>query len=193
MPFITEELWHAMAEGPRATDLITARWPEIGSDAADPAIAAEMDWVIRLISGIRSARSEVNVSAASRIPALIAGLEPDRGDWLDRHRELILRLARLDSLAPADSLPQSGAIEVLVDAATVALPLEGVIDFAEERARLEKTRARTEKDIRALEGRLANPKFTEKAPPEVVAEARDRLAAEQAAVERIDAALRRLE
>ena len=192
MPFITEELWHAMADGPRASDLIAARWPATGADAADPAIAAEMDWVIGLISGIRSARSEVNVPAAARIPALIAGLEPDRGAWLDRHRDVILRLARLDSLEPADSLPESSAIEVLIDAATAALPLEGVIDFAEERARLEKTRAKAEKDIRALEGRLANPKFTAKAPPDVVAEARDRLATEQAAVARIDAALRRL-
>ena len=191
MPFITEELWHAL-RADRACDLILARWPEADGSLVDDAVQAEIDWLIRLIAEIRSARSEVNVPAGAKIPALVQGLAPERQAWLKAHEALILRLARLESVELIDRVPAEGALQVVVDEATVALPLAGVLDFDEERARLEKAIARAEKEIRGLRGRLANAQFTAKAPPQVVDEARARLAAEEATVEKLEAALARL-
>ena len=191
MPFITEELWHAL-RADRACDLILARWPEADGSLVDDAVQAEIDWLIRLIAEIRSARSEVNVPAGAKIPALVQGLAPERQAWLKAHEALILRLARLESVDLIDRVPAEGALQVVVDEATVALPLAGVLDFDEERARLEKAIARAEKEIRGLRGRLANAQFTAKAPPQVVDEARARLAAEEATVEKLEAALARL-
>ncbi len=191
MPFITEELWHALGAD-RACDLILARWPVADRGLVDDAAEAEIDWLIRLIAGIRSARSEVNVPAGAKVPALVQGLAPERQAWLAAHEALILRLARLDSIARVDAVPAEGALQVVVDEATVALPLAGVLDFDEERARLEKAITRAEKEIRGLEGRLANAQFTAKAPPHVVEEARARLASEEAMVEKLRSALARL-
>ncbi|RMD86474.1 MAG: valine--tRNA ligase, partial [Alphaproteobacteria bacterium] len=191
MPFITEELWHALADD-RESDLILARWPVANASLVDEVADAEIDWLIRLIAGIRSARSEVNVPAGARVPALVADLAPERSVWLERHRDLILRLARLESIACVPSVPAKGALQIVVDEATVALPLASVLDLDEERARLEKAIARAEKEIRGLEGRLANEQFTAKAPPQVVEEARARLVAEREGADRLRAALARL-
>ena len=190
MPYITEELWHALAS--RERDLIVSRWPTVRGDIVDPAAAGEIDWLIRLISEIRSARAEVNVPAGAQIPALVRDLPADKRDWLTRNDELVRRLARLSRIDAVAETPDQGAIEVLVDEATVALPVADVIDFAEERARLEKSLAKAEKEAKGLKGRLANPQFTEKAPAEVVEQARARLAEEQATAEKLRAALARL-
>jgi len=190
MPFITEELWHALAR--RERDLIVSRWPAVRGEVEDAEAHAEIDWLIRLISQIRSARAEVNVPAGAQIPAMIRDLAPNKGGWLARNDELVRRLARLSRIEAADSMPAEGAIEVLVDEATIALAVADVIDFAEERARLEKSLAKAEKEITGLKGRLATPQFTEKAPAEVVEQARTRLAEEQAAADKLRAALKRI-
>ena len=191
MPFLTEELWHAM-KADRSADLILAAWPTVAGDAVDTAASAEMDWVVRLVSEIRSARSEVNVPAGAKIPALLQGGDAATLARLDRHRELILRLARLASIDTTDDTPTTGAIQLVLDEATVVLPVAEVIDLAEERQRLQKAIEKSEKEVKALRGRLGNDKFVAKAPDHVVAEARERLADEQATAEKLKAALERL-
>lgn len=79
-----------------------------------------------------------------------------------------------------------------MDGASFAIPLEGVIDLGEERARLDKAIAKTEKEINALSGRLSNEKFVANAPDEVVAEARNRLEQERDQLEKLKAAKARL-
>ena len=85
----------------------------------------------------------------------------------------ISRLARLESLTVADAVP-AGSAQIVLDETVVALPLAGVIDFAAEKARLNKELDKTSKDIAAIEGRLNNPGFVAKAPPEVIEEAKER-------------------
>ncbi|WP_375689706.1 valine--tRNA ligase [Pseudooceanicola sp. LIPI14-2-Ac024] len=190
MPFITEELWQTT--GTRSEMLIHADWPEYAAaDLADAAADAEMTWVIALIEDIRSARAQVHVPAGLQLPLVTTGLsDTARAAW-DRNETLIKRLARIDSLTEVADFPK-GCITVPSEGATFGIPLEGVIDVAEEQARLEKTLQKLGKEIGGLEGRLKNPKFVESAPEDVVEEAKGNLAARQDEAAQIEAALKRL-
>ncbi|GEQ98248.1 valine--tRNA ligase [Iodidimonas gelatinilytica] len=191
MPFITEELWHALFEGDRA-DLIEARWPVVRADAVDAEADAELTWIVDLISATRSARSEANIPAGAKVSVLVQETREERLSWLARNGDLILRLGRLASITPTEHLPNKGAVQFVMDGASFAIPLEGVIDLGEERARLDKAIAKTEKEINALSGRLSNEKFVANAPDEVVAEARNRLEQESDQLEKLKAAKARL-
>jgi valyl-tRNA synthetase len=172
MPFISEELWQYFApEG--AGLLIGARWPELAPGAADRAAAAEMEWVIAAISAIRAVRAEMNVPAASRTPLLVKDAEPVAAERLARHREHFVRLARVDRIEPAATVP-AGAIQAVVEGATLALPLGGVVDLAREKARLAKEIGRLDAVIAQIDAKLGNPSFVAKAKPEVVEEQRQR-------------------
>ena len=173
MPYITEELWQKTAgdEG-RDTMLVTASWPSyegLGDAGAD----AEMGWVIRLITEIRSVRAEMNVPAGAKIACVLAHPSDESAARAKRWEAEISRLARLESLTVADAVP-AGSAQIVLDETVVALPLAGVIDFAAEKARLNKELDKTSKDIAAIEGRLNNPGFVAKAPPEVIEEAKER-------------------
>ncbi|GER07744.1 hypothetical protein JCM17843_20540 [Kordiimonadales bacterium JCM 17843] len=191
MPFITEELWHALYEGDR-DDLIEARWPVVRADAVDAEADAELTWIVDLISATRSARSEANIPAGAKVSVLVQETREERLLWLARNGDLILRLGRLASITPTEYLPNKGAVQFVMDGASFAIPLEGVIDLGEERARLDKAIAKTEKEINALSGRLSNEKFVANAPDEVVAEARNRLEQERDQLEKLKAAKARL-
>ena len=191
MPFITEELWHALYEGERA-DLIVSKWPVVTAAAEDPAAFFEIDWLVRLIAAIRSARSEAHIPAGTKIPALIQDVNDQKRAWITKYQDLIVRLARLSGLEPVIAVPQKGAVQLVLDDSTIALPLEGVLDLDEERKRLEKALAKLEKDIAALKGRLSNKKFVANAPASVVEEAKIRLQEEEVQSEKVQAALARL-
>jgi valyl-tRNA synthetase len=188
MPFITEELWGKTAA--RSKMLIDAEWPSyagLGDAKAD----AEMDWVIRLISEIRSVRSEMNVNAGAKIPCVIVGAGKEARRRAGAWEAEIMRLARLSSMVFEDVVPTSSA-QIALDEATVALPLEGMIDFAAERARLNKELEKIAKDMAGIDGRLNNPSFVAKAPEEVLVESRERKAELEVMKAKIGEALKRL-
>jgi valyl-tRNA synthetase len=189
MPFITEELWHATGERPY--DLILARWPMADARALDPEAAAEIDWLIRLVSEVRAARAELNVPPGARLAAHLLHPGPDTLVRVERNKAAISRLARIEDVS-LDASPAVGAAQVVVDEATFVLPLEGVIDLAAERARLTKAIDAAEKERDTLAKRLASPGFVEKAKPEAVAKARADHDERLADAERLKAALARL-
>ncbi|MEO1284315.1 MAG: valine--tRNA ligase [Pseudomonadota bacterium] len=173
MPFITEELWGTLGE--REKQLVHADWPTYGADLIDENADREMNWVISVIESIRSARQQVRVPAGLTIPVLCTDLDAaGKAAWA-RNEVMIKRLARIDSLTMTDTLPK-GCITVAVDGGSFGLPLADVIDVKEEKARLEKTLGKLEKELGGLRGRLNNPKFVASAPEEVVEEARGNLA-----------------
>ncbi|EAR51360.1 valyl-tRNA synthetase [Oceanicola granulosus HTCC2516] len=190
MPFVTEELWGTLAQRERM--LALTDWPEhTTADLLDDAADAEMNWVISLIDGVRSARAQMNVPAGLQIPVL--RLESDaaaRAAWAN-NEALIKRLARIDSLEDADT-PPKGAIAISARGASFALPLADIIDVAAEKARLEKALGKLGKELGGLRGRLNNPKFIASAPEEVVAEARQNLALREEEEAQINTALARL-
>ncbi|OLS51920.1 valine--tRNA ligase [Rhodovulum sulfidophilum] len=189
MPYITEELWGTTAE--RAKMLVHADWPAYGADLIDLQADREMNWVIALIEEIRSARAQMNVPAGAKIPMLHTELDAAGQDAWARNEALIRRMARIDSLSAAETLPK-GCVTIAVEGGSFALPLAGIIDVAAERARLEKTRSKLEKDLKGLEGRLKNPKFVESAPEDVVEETRELVEAKTGEAAKLRGALERL-
>jgi valyl-tRNA synthetase len=157
----------------------------------DEDAAAEIGWVVRLISEIRSVRAEMNVPAGAKIPCVLVGAQPHTIDLAKSWETEILRLARLESLTPAAVVPK-GAAQIVLGEAVAALPLEGVIDFTAERARLGKELEKTDKDIAGIDSRLGNPGFVAKAPEEVIEEAKERKETLSARRAKIVEALERL-
>jgi valyl-tRNA synthetase len=190
MPFITEELWARTSETPRDSLLILAEWPArriIGSDAA----TAEMHWVIELIKGIRSVRAEMNVPAGAKIPMLLTAANDATKSRLERNLDVILTLARLTTAGISDVLPK-GSAQFVLEEAVVGLPLGDVIDFAKERARLEKDLKKAQDEISRFDAKLSNEQFVSKAPEEVLAEQREKRAEAAALAARLTDAIGRL-
>ncbi|RZT54761.1 valyl-tRNA synthetase [Sphingomonas sp. BK036] len=187
MPFITEELWHAM--GPRDHDLIVAQWPMADARSMDPEASREVDWLIRLVQEIRTARNELNVPPGARLPLHVRDANAATLARLERQAPALARLARVTH---AEGEATGGAAQVVVDEATFVLPLEGVIDLDSERTRLTKAIAAAEKERDALSGRLGNASFVERAKPEAVEKAKADHADKAAEATRLQAALGRL-
>jgi valyl-tRNA synthetase len=192
MPFVTEELWKKLAgEGARRENLlILAPWPKHqGLENADA--DAEIGWMIRLISEVRSVRSEMNVPAGARVPLVISGASDEKRAQAKRHEETILRLARIETISFGKAPP--GAVQIVLDEATLALPLAGIIDVAAESKRLKREIDKVGSEIRQLDAKLANEKFVARAPEHVVEEQRERKADAEATAARLAQALKWLE
>jgi valyl-tRNA synthetase len=151
-----------------------------------------MDWIIAVISAIRGVRSEMNVPAAARVPLLVKDADAVVAARLDRHREHILRLARLASIELADAAP-AGSVSVVVEGTTLILPLGEVVDLGQEKARLGKEIGRLDADLAKFAAKLGNPGFLAKAKPEIVEEQREREADTRRDRDRLKAAYERLE
>ncbi len=187
MPFITEDLWGTT--GTRAKLLVHTDWPDYG-DLTDAAAQAEMSFVTGLIDEIRSARAQVHVPVGLKIDLVATELsEAARAAWT-RNEALIRRMARVDSFA--EGAAPEGSIALALEGAAFAIPLEGLIDIAEEKARLQKALDKLMKEIGGLKGRLDNPNFVKSAPEEVIDEARANLEARQDEAAKVQAAVRRL-
>ncbi len=172
MPFITEELWQQLG-GTEAGMLISARWPEPAADLHDAEAAAEMDWVVAAISSVRAIRTEVNVPAGARLPLLVKDADVTATARLERHREHVARLARVEAIEMVDAVP-AGGVAAVVDGATLILRVGDVIDLAQERTRLTKEIKRLDGDLAKFAGKLTNPAFLAKAKAEVIEEQRER-------------------
>ncbi|GHC60773.1 valine--tRNA ligase [Neogemmobacter tilapiae] len=188
MPFITEELW--ATTGTRAKLLVHTDWPEYG-DLSAPDAEREMTWVTGLIDDIRSARAQMHVPAGLKLDMLAVQMDDNARAAFARNEALIKRLARLESVTDAAATPK-GAITIPAEGATFAIPLAGIIDVAEEKARLTKSLDKLGKEIGGLKGRLNNPNFVASAPEDVVAEARANLEAREEEANTLKAALARL-
>jgi valyl-tRNA synthetase len=188
MPFITEELWSTT--GTRAKLLVHTDWPTYGLDLVTPEAAREMAFVTALIEEVRSARAQVHVPVGLKIDLVAITLSDEaRAAWT-RNESLIRRLARIEGFSEGPA--PKGAITLALEGAAFAIPLAGLIDIAEEKARLQKTMDKLGKEIGGLKGRLNNPAFAASAPEEVVDEAKANLAAREDEAAKLQAALKRL-
>ena len=188
MPFITEELWEQLGDG--GGRLIAARWPQPAFQ--DAAAEGEMDWLVRFISAIRAVRAEMNVPPSARVTLLVKGAGADTLRRLADHRDIILTLARAGALDIVAEASSKGAVQVVVDEATVVIPLAEVVDLAQEKARLAKEIARLSGEIDKVDKRLGNEGFVAKAPAEVVEEQRERRNEWAVVRDRLSEALNRL-
>ena len=188
MPFVTEELWNALAARPY--ELIVAQWPAPAA-AVDGAAKAEVEFLIGLIGSLRTARNELGIAPGARLDAYLPEPSPETRGIIERNPQAIDRLARLNRIR-FEGAPAGAAMQVGAGDANIIVPLEGVIDIAAEKSRLEKALAAAEKEAKSLEGRLGNSSFVEKAKPEAVEKARADHAMHATEAERLRAALARL-
>ena len=195
MPFVTEVLWGEFGFGPEGS-LIGAPWPDATRLADAEDTARELDWVVRFIGGIRTVRAEMNVPPSKLTEIHLLQASEATIARAAAWSEPIGRMARVSGIRRADSgtLAQTAgtSVQVVVDEATLILPLAGIIDLDVERARLRKEHGRAEDEARKVAAKLGNADFVARAKPEVVEENRERLSAFQQDMARLDAALRRL-
>jgi valyl-tRNA synthetase len=192
MPFVTEELWGETGKAgpPRDRLLALSEWPML-TGLEDTAADAEMEWLIAVVSGIRSVRTEMNVPAGAKIPLVIVGAGEETGTRVEGQLAALTRMARLEDVKYGDEVPESSA-QLVIGEAIFALPLKGIIDFDAERVRLKREIAKEEVEIGKIDKKLGNDQFVAKAPPEVIEEQRERRADAVARLERLKAALARL-
>ncbi|WP_295554964.1 valine--tRNA ligase [uncultured Hyphomicrobium sp.] len=193
MPFITEELWaHMVEHGERRLSLLClSEWPRLSGLSSSTA-DEEIGWVVRLVSEVRSVRTEMNVPAGAKIPLVLTGASEGTVARARRHDETIRRLARLDGITIADTAPKGAAL-IVIGEATAALPLEGVIDMGAERKRLSKEIEKAEGDRNKAATWLGNDANVAKSPEHVVELNRERVAEAMDRIARLTAALKRIE
>ncbi|OAO04407.1 valine--tRNA ligase [Sphingomonadales bacterium EhC05] len=189
MPFITEELWHAM--GARNYDLIVAKWLEPKAEI-DADAKSEVEWLIKLISEVRSTKVELNIAPGTKMTAHVRDGDDHLQAKVVRQNAALDRVGRLEAIS-FDPAPEGASAQIVVDGATYVLPLAGAIDIDAEKTRLNKALEASQKEAKSLSGRLGNPNFVEKAKPEAVEKARADLADKEAEAERLQAAIDRLD
>ncbi|MBF9021129.1 valine--tRNA ligase [Rhodobacterales bacterium HKCCA1058] len=189
MPFITEDLWGEIADRPKM--LVHTDWPDYGAELVDAEAVREMTWVISLIEEIRSVRAQMHVPVGLKVQLLQLDLDARGQAAWDNNAAMIERLARISELTHTQTMPK-GAVTVAVEGGTFGLPVADLIDVAEEKARLQKLLDKLAKEIGGLKGRVNNPKFVASAPEDVVAEARENLAAREEEEAKIKTAFARL-
>ncbi|MBA4337435.1 MAG: valine--tRNA ligase [Hyphomonas sp.] len=175
MPFVTEELWERRAPG-RAHDqgfLMLQQWPAI-TEFGHAEASAEIEWLIEMITEIRSLRNDLGVPAGAKVPMTLLNPSPVDTQRLARNDEVLRRMARLDGTATATSQP-AGSVSTLVGSSVAALHIADLIDKVEAQKRLDKEITTLDKDIAATEKKLGNADFVARAPEEIVEENRDRL------------------
>ncbi|MBX3276929.1 MAG: valine--tRNA ligase [Acidobacteria bacterium] len=191
MPFITEELWQSLPH--RGETICLARYPEANAAQLDGRAERETGFVIELVTKLRNIRSEFNIPPSTPLAVRVA-VEGDIQDVIASMDEQIRRLARLDRIEIVDKLShERGAARAVVGAAEIEVPLEGLIDFDKERARLEKEIGKLEAELKGLEQKLSNPQFVERAAPDVVADSRARATERRDQITRLKAMIESLE
>jgi len=187
MPFMTEELWEKTAD--RDTLLCHAAWPSLGFEDTDA--ASEINWLVELITQVRSVKAEMNIKPSQILQMDVVDSNDVTQRRLDMHTGALRQMARVEPVNIASETPK-GSAQIVISEATYCLPLEGVVDFAEERARLEKELKKLEGEIKRLEGKLGNEKFLANAPEEVVAEEQQKLLDYQQQRGRVEIAFKRV-
>ena len=179
MPFITEEIWQQVA--PRAGrdgDTIMLEPYPLADDAVrDDDAVADIRWVCDFVLGIRQIRGEMDISPGKALPVILDNASERDRDLADRHRVLLQRVGRVESvdvLASGSEPPASAT--ALLGETRLLVPMKGLIDVDAERARLEKQVTRVRADLAKAEAKLGNEKFVNNAPPAVVTQERDRKA-----------------
>jgi len=185
MPFITEELWANTAPS-RDEKLIVTAWPELGEDLINADAADDINWLVRVITALRSVRAEMNVPPSKKAPLLMLGdtLDPRLTTFADN----LERMARVDGVEAASEAPK-GALQTVVDGVSFAIPLDGLIDLGAEKARLSKEIDKVKSEIEKIDKKLGNEAFIAKAPEKVVALQNERRDAYSAELEKLNEAL----
>ncbi len=191
MPFMTEELWALTTSdgNPRATLLCHADWSKPAFEDVDA--AGDINWLIDLVTSIRSVRAEMNVPAGATAPIVVVGAGELTKARLTRNEASIMRLARVTEITRAGDTPKNSA-QLVLNEATICLPLGSLIDLTAERARLTREQGKVQADLDKINAKLGNERFVANAKEEVVAAERERHGELTLELEKIAQALAKL-
>ena len=170
MPFITTQIWNSLGLGDK--ELMLQNW--IRDEKVDLQAEKAVDWVIEVVSKIRSLRVEMNLPAGAKLKAYLQGAGSIAKHCLEDMGNVVCSLAKLEFLQISEEAESKNMAQVVTSDGVVLLSLQGVIDFAAERERLQKELAQIEKNLQGYAAKLSNPAFVDKAPEKVVAEERRR-------------------
>jgi valyl-tRNA synthetase len=171
MPFITEEIWQTLPEGVRseAQSIMISKFPAVDEKRINAEIEQDMQMVMDTILAIRNIRGEMNIAPSAQINAIVKVETKKLGAHLEKSAGYVKTLARLSELRIGmnETKPKAAATGVITGA-EVYVPLEGILDLAQERDRLMKEIAKISKDIDVFSRKLSNKDFVDKAPKAVV-------------------------
>jgi len=193
MPFITEALWQRLPQRTgvaREESLVIGEWPVAAPRDSDA--EAQMNALMELIGAVRTLRSEYNVPAGAHVSLRLTGVGAALGSALQAEERALRRMARVESIAQDGAGGGMGAHAVLKSGADLFLPLEGIIDVAQERARLGKELERVVGLLQSCEARLGSEKFTARAPADVIAKEREKADSLRDQQQRLEAKLQGL-
>lgn len=188
MPFITEELWQRVKPlaGRDGETIMLAPYPQADESKIDQQAMDDIDWVKRVVLGIRTIRGEMNIAPSAQLPVYFANGNTNDQRCLNDNAQFMKKLANLDSLQwlqAGEEPPASAA--ALVGDLEIHVPMAGLIDKNAELARLDKELEKLQKNLQQIEGKLGNSSFVDKAPAEVVQKEQDRLADVKSACQKI--------
>ena len=192
MPFVTEEIYAQIADRKGAPALMASSWPDYSKMPEEKGAVAEIDWLMRFISNIRSVRADMNVPAGAKIKLLVKGASGVTQERLQTYEAALEQMARLSCVEIFDGTPPKGSIQSVVDECTLILPIADIVDLDQERARLQKQIEKLEQDIKKIDQKLENKEFIKNAPEEVVAEQRGRREEAEMVIHKLAAALKQL-
>ena len=189
MPFITEEIWQAIPH--EGKFLMLADWPKYDESLNFGAEASHMESVMNAIRSIRNRRAEMNVPPSKKSTLYVVS---DKGEIFRQGEGFICRLAYADKVIICENDPEGheNMVCVVTNDAKLYIPLEELIDFEKELARLEKEKANCLKQIAMFEGKLSNEAFVSRAPEKVVAEQREKLEKNRALLAQLEESEKRL-
>ncbi|QHI95563.1 valine--tRNA ligase [Aristophania vespae] len=188
-PFVTSTLWTKLGYEGAVEE---TKWPVLPKILHAEDAREEVNWLIKLITEVRAVRSEMNVPPSQKAPIILKDAAQHKFAWAEQWEEALSRMARASSIKSLTGEAPKSSAQIVLDEATIIIPLEGLIDLDAERARLTKEISRLEGEIDKVERKLSNENFVARAKPEVVQENRDRLEIFQAEITKQKAALTRL-
>jgi valyl-tRNA synthetase len=177
MPFITEEIWQTLPGTKTTPTIMLAAYPAPVNARSFPEEAAAMERVMEVISAIRNIRGEMEVPPSKQIAVILSCASQESLDLMQLSKGSIINLARISELTIGQDMekPEDASIQVAGDV-QIFVPLRGLVNVEEEEKRLAKEIGKIEKEIEMFSKKLQNPSFVDRAPAEVVAKEREKLA-----------------
>ena len=189
-PFITEEIWQDVA--PRldrhGDTIMLAPWPIVDKALVDRDAESDIEWLKAVIVAMRTIRSESNIPPGESLDMLVGNTTPSDIDRLSRHKQSLEKLAKINTITVLSARDeQPPALSALAGTLEIMVPLAGVVDIDKELGRLDKELERLATEKARLAGKLSNENFVARAPADVVAKERAKLADLETAASSVEA------